>query len=161
MSQLSEYLEKQGELAEQLAQAAEQIPAGLEGWRPCEGALGWLRLVDHMAIARRNLVLKAIKEEPIDFGAMVKNESLRSSSPTAAAAAHRSSWAELRSFLESQGEGFLDKVVTFTRGRQWPVSRILWFAFEENLHHRGQLWIYARMNGLTPPKVWGTEGMVQ
>ena len=156
-----EYFEKHGALVEQLAQAAEQIPPGKEGWRPCEKALPWLRLVDHMSVSRRGLILKALKGEAFDVATMVKDVSLRATTSAEAAKAQRETWAELKTYIESQGEGFPAEMKLFTRGRQWPASRILWFSYDENLHHRGQLWIYARINGLVPPKVWGTEGVVE
>ena len=37
------------------------------------------------------------------------------------------------------------------------VAQILDWLYEEGVHHRGQAWVYARMNGLTPPGIWGTE----
>ncbi|MDH5637621.1 MAG: hypothetical protein OEZ04_03950 [Nitrospinota bacterium] len=161
MSELTIYIEKHGALVEQLAQAAEQIPEGMENWRPSEKALGWLRLVDHMSIARRHLILKAIKEEPLDFPASQRDRANQASTKAEAALAQRASWADLKAFIEEQGEEYLPKVVAFTRGRKMTVSQILWYGFEENLHHRGQLWTYARTNGLVPPKVWGTEGMLE
>jgi len=161
MSELLVYLEKHGALVEQLAQAAEQIPEGKEDWRPGGKTLGWLRLVDHMSIARRHLILKAVKEEAFDFPACQRDPANQSSTRAGAAAAQRDSWRELGAFLDGQGEECMGKVVDFTRGRKMTVSQILWFGFEENLHHRGQLWIYARVNGLVPPKVWGTEGMLE
>lgn len=161
MSQLDDYLEKQGALVEQLAQAAEMIPAGKEGWTPHEGALMWLRLVDHMAISRRHLILKSLKGEELDFPGAQFDPANQSKTGAESARAHRESWEEVKSYLSSRGEGFLREEVAFTRGRRWPVYKVLWYGYEENLHHRGQLWIYSRLNGLVPPKVWGTEGMLK
>ncbi|MDH5509921.1 MAG: DinB family protein [Nitrospinota bacterium] len=161
MGELSVYIEKHGALVEQLAQAAEQIPEGMENWRPSEKALGWLRLVDHMSIARRHLILKAAKEEPFDFPACLRDRANHATTRAEAALAQRESWVALKNFIEEQGEELLSREVGFTRGRKMTVSQILWFGFEENLHHRGQLWTYARTNGLVPPKVWGTEGMLE
>ncbi|MDH5476863.1 MAG: DinB family protein [Nitrospinota bacterium] len=161
MSELEIYLQKHSLLVEQLAQAAENIPPGKEDWRPCPSALPWLRLVDHMSIARRHLILPAVKGEEFDFPACQRDPANQATTVEQAARAQRESWEELKTFLDSQPETYMDSVVGFTRGRQWPVSQVLWFGFEENLHHRGQLWIYFRVNGLVPPKVWGTEGMIE
>ena len=158
MGILDPYYEKYGAVVEHLAAAAEMIPEDLANWKPCETSLPWVRLIDHMSIGRRHLILKAVKEEPLDYPKPLFDPANQSTTGEQAAKAQRDSWEELKSFLQSQPEDFAKKEVAFTKGRKMTVERILWFVYEENVHHRGQAWIYARMNGLTPPAIWGSEG---
>lgn len=157
MSILDPYYMKHGKVTEGLAAAAEQIPEDLMMWKPCEKSIPWIRLVDHTSIGMRHLILKSIKEEPLDVPACFFDESNHAKTPKEAAQAQRDSWEELKSFLKSQPEDFAQKEVAFTKGRKMTVEQIVWFGYEHNVHHRGQAWIYARMNGITPPAIWGTE----
>ncbi|MBI4828085.1 MAG: DinB family protein [Nitrospinae bacterium] len=157
MNGLETYIMKQGAVVEHLAAAAEQIPPDKATWRPYPKALPWMALIDHTSIGRRIMVLKTLKGEPFDFPGCFFDPANHSKSPQEAAQAQRESWAALKSFLESQPADFAAREVMFTKGRKMKAEQLLWFAYEENVHHRGQAWIYARMNGLTPPAIWGTE----
>ncbi len=157
MSVLDLYYMKHGKVIEGLAAAAEQIPEYKIMWKPCDKALPWIKLIDHTSILRRHLILKALKEEPLDFPACLQDQSNHAKTPEEAAKAQRDSWEELKGFLQSQPDDFAKREVAFTKGRKMTVEQLVWFAYEENTHHRGQAWIYARMNGITPPAIWGTE----
>ncbi|VAX18375.1 hypothetical protein MNBD_NITROSPINAE04-2517 [hydrothermal vent metagenome] len=157
MSVLDPYFIKHGKVIEGLASAAEQIPEDKIMWKPYDKAIPWIRLIDHTSIAIRHLIIKALKEEPFDFPACFFDESNQAKTPKEAAKAMRDSWEELKSFIQSQPEDFYKKEVAFTKGRKMTVEQIVWFNYEHNVHHRGQAWIYARMNGVTPPSIWGTE----
>jgi uncharacterized damage-inducible protein DinB len=151
------YIEKHGALVEQLALAAEQIPDDKVDWRPNDSALTWLRLVDHMAIARKGLVLAALRGEELNFPACLFDKNNHAKTGKEAAAKLREGWEELKGHLADKSDSYATELVKFTMGREMPVDRILWFAYDENMHHRGQMWVYARMHGLTPPKIWGSE----
>ena len=157
MSVLNPYYMKHGKVIEGLAAAVEQIPEDKIMWKPCEKSVPWIRLIDHTSIAMRHLILKALKEEPIDFPACIFDEANQTNTPKEAAQAQRDSWEELKGFLQSQPDDFAKKKVAFTKGREMTVEQLVWFNYEHNVHHRGQAWIYARMNGITPPVIWGTE----
>ncbi|HEB73225.1 MAG TPA: DinB family protein [Nitrospirae bacterium] len=157
MSVLDPYYMRNGKVVEGLASAVEQIPDDKILWTPCEKSIPWIRLIDHTGIAMRHLILKALKEEPLDVPACFFDESNCAKTPKDAAKALRDAWQELKSFLESQPEDFPKKEVAFTKGRKMTVEQAVWFNYEHNVHHRGQAWIYARMNGITPPAIWGSE----
>jgi len=156
MSVLDPFYMKHGQVVEHMAAAAEQIPGELAGWKPCEKAHPWLRLIDHTSVGTRHLVLKALKKEPLDMGAFADPANM-AKTPGEAAQAQRGAWDELKRFLQSRPEDFVKSEVPFTRGRMMTVEQLCWFLFEQYVHHRGQAWIYARMNGITPPAIWGTE----
>jgi len=51
------------------------------------------------------------------------------------------------------------KIAPFWGGDELAIIGFPWMRYEENIHHRGQAWIYARMNGIKPPVIWGTEAL--
>jgi uncharacterized damage-inducible protein DinB len=155
--ELDVYIEKHGSLVEQIAQAAEQIPSKKINWKPKSGCMGWLMLADHMAVSRKWIYISLLKGNAINLSSSIFDESKYANNGQESATRHRDSWNELVDLLMSKPVSFMSEKLLFMRGHERTVEHILWFAYEENLHHRGQLWIYARMNGLVPPTVWGTE----
>ena len=140
-----------------LAQAAEQIPQGKEMWKPCDKCMPWLSLIHHMSIGRREIVLKTLKGERVDFPGCFSDPANYVDSPGQAAEVQWETWNELKSYLQAQPEDYAKSTVTFPGGFDMAVERMLWMIYEENIHHRGQAWVYARINGLTPPSIWGSE----
>jgi uncharacterized damage-inducible protein DinB len=57
-----------------------------------------------------------------------------------------------RSRIESLNREDLDRLLTIpgTPG-DWTVRSWLWFILEHELHHKGQIWLYLRQMGITPP----------
>jgi hypothetical protein len=158
MSALDVYIRRQGILVEHLAQAALQIPPDKIMWKPCEKALPWLGLIHHTSIGRREVVLQYLLGEKLNFPGCYRDPANYAKTPQDAANAQRESWKALRDFLLSQpGDYEHNKIVPFWGGHETPIIEFLWMCYEENVHHRGQAWVYARMNGITPPAIWGTE----
>jgi hypothetical protein len=158
MSALDKYIRRQGILVDHLASAALQIPADKIMWKPCEKALPWLGLIHHTSIGRREVVLKYLLGEKLDFPGCYRDPANYAKTPQDAANAQRDSWNALMDFLLSQpGEYEHRRLVPFWGGDETPIIDFLWMCYEENVHHRGQAWVYARMNGITPPAIWGTE----
>lgn len=139
-----------------MAAAAEQIPEDKVDWKPCDKAHPWLALIDHVGVGARYLVLSSVKGEGPDMAAF-QDPANRAKTPKEAAQAQVDAWAELKAYLQAQPEEFAKSKVTFTRGREMTVEQVCWFLFEQYVHHRGQAWVYARMNGIKPPAIWGTE----
>jgi len=157
MGPLDAYLEKTGTVVEHMALALEQIPEGKALWKPCEKALPWMYLLSHNAL-QRILFMKCANGEPVDLAAAKRDPAFQSKNPMDAAAMVRRIWVEHVAFLKSKPDDFLkSSVVPFWGGTALAVERMLGWMYEENVHHRGQAWIYARMNGITPPSIWGTE----
>jgi hypothetical protein len=158
MGVLTTYFEKHEIVVGQLAAAAELIPQDKINWKPCEKSLPWLFLIHHTSIGRRHVIYKCIRGEKSNYPHCFGDPALQVTSPTEAARMQWETWNELKSFLESQPGDFALQTVTFPKGFDLTVERLLWMGYDENVHHRGQAWIYTRMNGITPPTVWGTEG---
>jgi hypothetical protein len=158
MGVLSRYIARQEKVVEHLALAAVQIPLDKIMWKPCEKALPWLGLIHHTAIGRREVILKYLLGEPLNFPGCYFDPANHAKTPQEAVNAQRDSWKALRNFLSSQpGDYEHKKIVPFWGGDEMAIIDFLWMCYEENVHHRGQAWVYARMNGITPPSIWGTE----
>ena len=158
MSALDIYIRRQGILVEHLAQAAAQIPQDKIMWKPCEKALPWLVLIDHTSIGRREVILKYLLGEKLDLPGCFRDPANQAKTPQEAVSAQRDSWKALKDFLLSQqGEYEYRKLTPFWGGDEIHIIEFLWLCYEENVHHRGQAWVYARMNGIKPPAIWGTE----
>lgn len=68
----------------------------------------------------------------------------------------RGLFLDVREFTRSRVQRLrsndLDRVLTVpgTPG-DWTVRSWLWFILEHELHHKGQIWLYLRQMGITPP----------
>lgn len=158
MGALSRYIERQEMVVNHLAAAALQIPLDKTMWKPCEKALTWIGLIHHTAIGRREVILKYLLGERLDFPGCYFDPANQVKTPQEAANAQLESWKALKNFLSSRSEDYEHwRIVPFWGGTEMPIIDFLWKCYEENVHHRGQAWVYARMNGITPPPIWGTE----
>ncbi|VAX15246.1 hypothetical protein MNBD_NITROSPINAE01-1671 [hydrothermal vent metagenome] len=160
MSILDPYYLKQEEVVNHLAQAAEQIPEDKIMWKPTEKALTWLFLIHHTS-THRDLFLKLFKGESIDFPGCYRDPANQARSGAESAQIMRKTWEDLKSFLQSQPDDYAKTVIEKPPwgGPPMTVEQLVWWTYEENVHHRGQAWVYARMNGLIPPTIWGTEDL--
>ena len=158
MSFLDPYYVKQEEVVNHLVQAAEQIPQDKVMWKPTEKALPWLILIHHTSI-HRDIVLRLLKGEPCDVPGCYREPANHPGTGAESAKIMRKTWEELKNFLQSQPDDYAKTVIEKSpwTGKPVTVEQIVWWLYEESVHHRGQAWVYARMNGITPPKIWGTE----
>ncbi len=162
MSSLDVYLQKHEKVVGHLVEAVKQIPEDKLDWKPCERAIPWLHLIHHTAIGRQHLVLGLLQDKEVNFPGMFSDPELKASSTEEAAISLQATWDELKNHLINQPKDYFNKaVVEFPGGVKMTAERFLWMVFEENVHHRGQAWVYARMNGITPPAIWGTERKIE
>ena len=157
MSELESYIGREEEVVNQLAEAARQVPEDKIHWKPCDRSLPWLYLIHHTSI-HRWFFMKLLKGEPCDFPGIYTDKEYQPENAEQAAGDILKSWEEFKRFLRAQPADFLEEEIDPPwGGPKMSVKEMLWWTYEENVHHRGQAWIYARMNGLIPPAVWGTE----
>lgn len=151
------FLEREEIVTNHLAEAAKQIPQDKIAWKPCEKALPWLYLIHHSSIHRK-LFLKLFRGEPHDFPGCYSNPDNQAKTPAEAVEDIMATWEEFKSYIQSQPDDFaLRGINPPWGGPSMTAEEMLWWMYEGNVHHRGQAWVYARMNGITPPAIWGTE----
>ncbi len=157
MSVLDPFYRKQQAVVDHLAEAVEQIPEDKLMWKPCKRSLPWLYLFYHTG-THRQMLLRLFKDEPHNFPVCYAEAAKEAKTPSDVAEFLRETWNEFRSFLESKPADYADKAISPPwGGPDMTVEQLAWWTFEESVHHRGQAWLYARMNGITPPVIWGTE----
>jgi uncharacterized damage-inducible protein DinB len=73
-----------------------------------------------------------------------------------------SDFEKVRSLLEATTDETLSETVQFFTGPKQlgdvPKMQVLWFALCDQIHHRGQLSVYVRMNGGKVPSIYGPSG---
>lgn len=157
MSVLGPYYRKMDVVVDHLAQAAKQVPSHKITWRPCQKALPWLYLIHHTG-THRQVFLNMLKGEPTNFPDCYAEALRQIASGNETAKYLRESWDELKEFLRNQPDGYAKTTLSPPwGGPEMTVEQLAWWTFEEAVHHRGQAWVYARMNDITPPSIWGTE----
>ncbi len=125
-----------------LISVLERVPADSADFKAWEGGMSFVRLTDHLSgsILRLNAMLQGetpVKIEPSnDWNAAL--ERMKSSTPTAAA------------LLEGLTEETLNRVIPVF-GTQMPIRGMIDFLISHETHHKGQIWMMARMIGLEPP----------
>lgn len=158
MSVFDPYYTKQEEVVNHLALAAEQVPQDKTVWKPCEKSIAWLVLIHHTSI-HREVVLKLFKGEKHNVPGCYFDKANYPETGAESAKIMWQTWSDLKGFLQSKPDDYAKTVIEKTpwKGIPLTVEQIVWWLYEESVHHRGQAWIYARMNGITPPTIWGTE----
>jgi uncharacterized damage-inducible protein DinB len=81
----------------------------------------------------------------------------RLSSRDAALAYARECWDEANAAMSSVGDEELNATVSTPWNMSFPGSAALNMLSDEFLHHRGQLYVYARAAGGEPPFVWSFD----
>ena len=122
----------------------EHIPEQQAGFAAWEGAMSFKRLIDHLngSSARMQSLMHGEKPEPmqpsVDFAE--------------AKAVMRRGALEVQSMLSSLTEAQLSSVVPAFGGMQLAVYQLVNMLIEHEIHHKGQIWMMARMIGLEPPR---------
>lgn len=127
---------------EPLSHLLSQVPNDKADFAAWEGGMSFQKLTDHLAISSERMT------------AMLNGEALGKPEPAedfAAAKARLNATTDpIRSALESLSEDQLNAVIEAFGGRQMPVYTLIDFMREHEVHHKGQLWMMARMVGLEP-----------
>ena len=120
----------------------ERVPADQANFKAWDGGMSFLGLSDHLtsSVSRMNAMLQGqtpTKLEPsADWAAAL--ERIRSSTTDAVA------------LLEGLSDESLTRVIP-AFGTQMPLHGMVDFLIAHEAHHKGQVWMMARMIGLEPP----------
>jgi uncharacterized damage-inducible protein DinB len=125
---------------------AAQIPDACADFRPWPGAMTVVDLLNHMAAAHRLFV------------GIAKGRGVQRPDPAAlprdlpSVRRLLAEWTEQDAAdMRSLDEASLAAEVAGLRDRVMPAAAWLDAAREHEVHHKGQLFVYARMNGVEPP----------
>jgi uncharacterized damage-inducible protein DinB len=120
----------------------ERIPADKADFKAWEGGMSFKHLSDHLSgsAARMAAMLRGQTPEKLEPSADWAGALERMRASTSAAAA----------MLETLNADALNRVVP-AFGTQMPVRGMVDFLIQHEAHHKGQVWMMARMIGLEPP----------
>ncbi len=121
----------------------EVIPNDKGGFAAWDGGRSFIDLCDHLSSSGNNMV--AMMGGP----AAEKHES----SPDLSAAKERLSadTQHVRNALATLTDEHLSSIVEAFGGRKMPASALADFMIAHEAHHKGQVWVIARMIGVQPP----------
>jgi len=141
---LARWLRHRGALTELVA----QLPEGAAGFRPWSEAMTTAALIQHIALATDRF-FGAVRD-----GALPPPPAVRPAPPATIAEARallEEKTAEDRRILEGLADARLDARLAFGPMGDVPGDALLTLAIDHEIHHKGQLWTYARMCGVAPP----------
>ncbi len=125
-----------------LIELLEKIPAEQADFKAWDGGMSFTRLADHLSGSsiRMGKMLHGEKPEPIE------------PSPDFAAAIERlkTNLADTQAMLQGMTPEGLQKIVPAFGGREMPIANMVDFLIQHEAHHKGQVWMMARMVGIEP-----------
>ncbi|AWN22397.1 DinB family protein [Deinococcus irradiatisoli] len=120
-----------------------ELPDEQGQFRAWEEGMSFIGLADHLAgaVERLPAMLRGEAPSPVEGSADL------------AAARQRLSRSgeQFAQTLAGLSDEALSGPVTAFGGRQMPVSAVLDFLISHEAHHKGQVWMMARMVGVKPP----------
>ncbi len=126
-----------------LLELLEHIPDERGDFAAWEGGMSFKRMLDHLngSSARMQKLMQGETPEP----------TVPSASFAEAKAATHHSALEVESVLKGLTEEQLSRVIPAFGGMQLPVHKLVSMLVEHEIHHKGQIWMMARMVGIKPP----------
>lgn len=126
-----------------LIELLERLPADQADFTAWDGGLSFKRLTDHLSSSMERM------------GAMVAGQTPTKPEPStdwpAALERLRSVSETTRAHFEAMTPEMLSTTVTGFGGREMPIHALVDGVIQHTAHHKGQLWMMARMVGLEPP----------
>ena len=125
-----------------LVSVLERVPADQADFKAWQEGMSFMRLTDHLSgsVLRMNAMLQGQTPEKIE----------PSGDWNAALERMKSSTTHATALLEGLSEETLGRVIPIF-GTQMPISGMIEFLISHETHHKGQIWMMARMIGLEPP----------
>jgi uncharacterized damage-inducible protein DinB len=121
----------------------EKLPEDKASFSAWDGGMSFQRLSDHLSASMERL------------GMMMSGQTPTKPEPSAdwhaALERLRASTEATRAHFAALTPDQLAATVTGFGGREMPVYALVDGAIQHLAHHKGQLWMMARMNGLEPP----------
>ncbi len=125
-----------------LIELLEKIPTEQAGFKAWDGGMDFVKLADHLSgsSVRMGKTMQGIKPDPIE----------PSSDLSAAIERLKTNLTDTQAMLGGMTDETLQKVVPAFGGREMPVSVLVDFLIQHEAHHKGQIWMMARMIGVEP-----------
>jgi uncharacterized damage-inducible protein DinB len=125
-----------------LIELLEKIPAEQADFKAWEGGMSFTRIADHLSGSsiRMGKMMQGIKPDVIepsaDFAASLERL--------------KTTLSETQAMLGGMADEAFQVVVPAFGGREMPVASLVDFMIQHEAHHKGQVWLMARMVGIEP-----------
>ncbi|MGL4610129.1 MAG: DinB family protein [Trueperaceae bacterium] len=126
-----------------IVELLEKLPDDKGDFAAWEGGMSFTKMVDHLAGATLNLTGMMAGKERVKFEP--------SPSLSAATARLKEATGTVQQQLSAMNSEQLSTLIT-AFGQQMPAYALLDFLIAHDAHHKGQLWMMARMNAIEPPR---------
>ncbi|GAA5534344.1 DinB family protein [Deinococcus aluminii] len=113
---------------------------------PWEGGMSFIGLADHLAASSQRMLGRLGEEEAPP---PILDTSGSADLPSARSRLQESTENALLTIRALSEEDLSRRVTAF--GREMPVAALLDFLIQHEAHHKGQVWMMARMVGVKPP----------
>ncbi|GAA5514634.1 hypothetical protein Dcar01_03390 [Deinococcus carri] len=124
----------------------ETLPDEQSTFSPWEGGMSFIGLADHLAASSQRFLGLLGSEPP----APILDTSGSADLPSARSRLQESTENALLAIRALSEEDMNRRVKAFG-GREMPVAALLDFMIQHEAHHKGQVWMMARMVGVQPP----------
>jgi uncharacterized damage-inducible protein DinB len=125
-----------------LIELLEKIPAEQADFKAWENGMSFTRLADHLSASsiRVGKMMQGVKPDVIepsqDFSSSVERL--------------KTTLADTQAMLAGMSDEAFQLVVPAFGGREMPVAALVDFMIQHEAHHKGQVWMMARMIGIEP-----------
>ena len=114
-------------------------------FRAWDGDLSFIGLTDHLTISSQRLLTQLGNAAPA-------SGTLASTSLTEARERLASSTEQVLTDVGHLGPAALEREVTAFHGARMTVAALLDIVLAHEAHHKGQVWVMARLAGIQPPR---------
>lgn len=121
----------------------ELLPDDKGDFAAWEGGMSFTKMIDHLAGATLNLTGMMVGRERVKLEPSV--------SLSAASTRLKEATATVQQQISEMTDEQLSAVVS-AFGMEMPAAKLIDFLINHDAHHKGQLWLMARMVGLEPPR---------
>lgn len=123
---------------------ARQLPESAASFKPWEGAMSTLELLSHIAGSAEFFLAPTLQREPLSIP---NGETIAS----AAQALEQLSEKETADIAALTDEQLGQRVTLQALNLTLPVADLISVMIDHEVHHKGQAFVYARMQGIQPP----------
>jgi uncharacterized damage-inducible protein DinB len=125
-----------------LIELLEKIPSDQADFKAWEGGMSFTRIADHLSGSsiRMGKMMQGVKPDPIEPSADFSSAIERL----------KSTLTETQAILGAMPDEAFQVVVPAFGGREMPVASLVDFMIQHEAHHKGQVWLMARMIGVEP-----------
>jgi uncharacterized damage-inducible protein DinB len=125
-----------------LIELLERIPADQADFKAWESGMSFTRLADHLSGSsiRMGKMMQGVKPDVIapsdDFASSIERL--------------KTTLTDTQAILGGMSDEAFQVVVPAFGGREMPVAAMVDFMIQHEAHHKGQVWLMARMIGIEP-----------